>query len=114
MVPVCEHPPAPPANLVGSERRIDVPRDRNLEALHPTRERQLVLRLDEHVDVRCLDTEVNDPDPPADRRDDRSLADSSVHLRSAQVANLRHHPQHDVQRVPRLQLQPPLVRRPGS
>ncbi|HEY0250119.1 MAG TPA: hypothetical protein VGC41_01290, partial [Kofleriaceae bacterium] len=40
--------------------RIDVARGRDAERLHPTRERHPIARLDEQVDVRVLDADVND------------------------------------------------------
>jgi len=65
--------------LAVAEDRIDVPRRRDLEALHAARELAGVVSLDEQVDVGALQADVDDPDPLADRGDDRRLSYRAVH-----------------------------------
>jgi hypothetical protein len=64
VVTVGEHLAAPALALAspGAERGVDVLGGGDLEALHPPREGELVLGLRQHVDVRALDAQVNDPE----------------------------------------------------
>src|SRR5262245_6302473 len=63
--------------------------------------------------MRALDAEVNDPEVLAQGRRQRRLADRLVGEPSAQVADVSDDAQHDVDRMPRGELGPYLVRRPG-
>jgi hypothetical protein len=96
--------------LVG-EHGVDIPRRRDLKALHASRERVLGLGLDEHVDMGSLQADVHDPKPLAQRSDDRRLAHRLVHLASSQAANTGDDSHHDVERVSRLDLRPLLMPR---
>ena len=80
--------------------------------MHAARERSLVLRLDEQVDVRALKADVYDPDPLTDRRNNGRFAYRPVHVAAAQASDDRDYPQHDVQRLVRFDLRSLLVRRP--
>jgi hypothetical protein len=86
---------------------------RDLEALHPRRQGDLSVGLDDEVEVRALDAEVDDPEVLAARRGERRLADRLVGEPAAQVADVPDDAQHDVDRMPRGELGPYLVRRPG-
>jgi len=88
-----------------------MPTGRDREALHPLREREVVLRLDEHVHVRPLDADVHDPDPFAQRRRDRRLAHGLVQRPPAHVSDGGNYPHDDVQRKLRLDQRPLLVTR---
>jgi hypothetical protein len=85
---------------------------RDLEALHPARQRRLVVGLDPQVDVRALDADVDDPEVLASRRRERRFADRLVGEPAAQAAHRGDGPQHDVHRVPGVELGPLAVRRP--
>ncbi|HEY0992774.1 MAG TPA: hypothetical protein VGD80_37225 [Kofleriaceae bacterium] len=87
-----------------------MPRCRDLESLHAARKRQLVLRLDEQVHVRALKTDVDDPDPLADRCSDRRVAHRLVQLTAAQAADRGHDAQHDMKPLLGPDLRPLLVR----
>ncbi|HEY6176140.1 MAG TPA: hypothetical protein VIX73_16915 [Kofleriaceae bacterium] len=113
MIAIGKHLAAPTV-FTFSERRVDVLRRRNLEALHAASERRLVLGFDEHVDVVPLQADVNDTKPLAPRRRDRRLAQSLVHRASPQAAYRRYDANSDVQRVIRLELWPRVVALPGA
>src|SRR5678815_5524541 len=63
--------------------------------------------------MRALDAEVDDPEVLAARRGERRIADRLVGEPSAQVADCSDDAQHDVDRMPRGELGPYLVRRPA-
>src|SRR5678816_4181978 len=63
--------------------------------------------------MRALDAEVDDPEVLAARRGERRIADRLVGEPSAQVADVSDDAQHDVDRMPRGELGPYLVRRSG-
>src|ERR1044071_1349430 len=86
---------------------------RDLKALHSSCERQLVVGLDQQVDVRSLDAELDDAEVLAPRCGERGLADGLVHASPAQVADGADYPQDDVNRVPRVEERSLLVRRAG-
>src|ERR1044071_6937025 len=65
------------------------------------------------MDVRALDAELNDAEVLAQRRGERGLADRLVHAAPAQVADGADHSQDDVDRIPRMEERPFLVRRAG-
>jgi hypothetical protein len=113
VIAVREHG-TPPAPALLSQGRVDVPGRRDLEPLHASGERPLVLGLDQQVDVAALQADMDDADPLADGGDDRGLAEGAIHLAPAQAADGGHHAQDHVQRMVRLDLGPPLVRRPGA
>jgi hypothetical protein len=101
---------------MNATRAIQVLGRRDLEALHPARERQLVVGLDEQVDVVALDADVHDPKhaglfvrelAPRDR--DRRFAQGFVHVPLAQGADLADDPQHDMHGLIALELRARLV-----
>jgi hypothetical protein len=89
-----------------AERGVDVPRRGDLKPLHAAGERGLVLGLDDHVDVRALQAEVDDPEPPAERRGDRGGTHRLIHRASTKAAHRRHDAHHDMQRMMRLEVGP--------
>jgi hypothetical protein len=113
VIAIHEHLAATPAISI-AERSIDIPCGRDLESLHASSERLLVLRLGQHVNMRTLDADVNDPDPLAHRRRDGRVTNCAVQLGSTKATDLGQHAQHDVQHVPRLDLRPPLVSGPRT
>jgi hypothetical protein len=54
---------AAPAPVLATERGIDVPGRRDLETLHAPGQSEFIFGLDQHVNVRPLDTDVHDPEP---------------------------------------------------
>src|SRR5262245_49196639 len=114
MIAVGEYLSAAAPESTVAEGSIDIPRCRDLESLHTARERSLVVRLDQHVNMVALQADVRDPDPLADRGDDRCCADRLVHVPSTQTAHGRHDAQHDVKRMTQLDVRPRLVRRSRS
>ena len=87
---------------------------RDLEALHPRRQGLLVIGLDEQVNVRALDAQLHDPEPLAPGGGQRRLADRLIGQPAPQAPDRTHHAQRHVDRMPRLQVEPCLVRRPGA
>jgi hypothetical protein len=96
--------------LAAADRGVEVLGRRDLEALHARCERVLVVGLDEQVEMRALDAEVDDAEVVAPGGRERGLADRLVGEPAAQVADRADHPQDDVHRVPRDKLRPYLVR----
>ncbi|HMG24986.1 MAG TPA: hypothetical protein VK607_26800 [Kofleriaceae bacterium] len=115
MIAIGEHRAPPPGSrLALADRGVEVLGRRDLEALHPGGELCLVIRLHEQVDVRALDAEVDDPEVLALRGDERGLADRLVDAAPLQVADRADDPQHDVDRIARVEIWPSLVRRPRA
>jgi hypothetical protein len=112
VVSIDEHLAAPPATSV-AQRRIDIPRGRDLESLHAPRKRELVLGLDQQVHVRALDTDVHDPELLALRRREGRVADGLVHVSSSQIPDDGNDTEHDMQRLLRADLRALLMRRAG-
>jgi len=113
MIAIRKYPAAaPPGSL--AERCVDVPRCRNLEALHSASERHPVLGLHKQVDMVSLQADMNDPDVLAKRRGDRGTAHRLVQRAAPETADLRHDTHHDVQRLIRLEVGPPAVPLPGA
>ena len=100
---------ASPPSCPVAKRRIDMSRCRDLEPLHPARERVLAVGLDQHVHVVSLQADMNDPESLAQRGGDGRMAYRLVQLPAPQATDRRHHAQHDVQRVIGLELRPPCV-----
>jgi hypothetical protein len=113
VITIGKHLAAAPARTL-SERGVDVPRRRDCEALHPAGERHLVIGLDEQVNMRALQADVDDPEPLAQRRGDRGVAQRLVHRAPPQAPHLRRHPHHDVQRMVRLELRPRFMSLAGT
>jgi hypothetical protein len=84
---------------------------RDLEALHPPGQGSLVVGLDQQMDVRSLEAELDDAKVFAARSGQRGLADRLVHAAPAQIADSADHPQRDMHRVPCVQERPLPVRR---
>ena len=113
MIPIREHASSSTAAPV-SQRRVHVASDRDLEALHATRERGLVLGLDEQMHVRALDADVDHANAFADRSHDRRVAYGLVQTAAPQAADGGHHAQRDVLRVASIDRRPRLVRRASA
>jgi len=106
--------PDPPASTpvpVRTERRVDMPRRGDLEALHAASERYLVVGLDEQVHMGPLDAEVHDAKLRPTGHGARRSTDRSVDLGPPQVAHLWCCAQHHVQRILGVDLGPRLVPR---
>jgi hypothetical protein len=99
-----------------ADRCIQVLGSRDLKSLHPCSECRLVIRFHEQVNVRALDTGVNDPEVVAPHRRDRGFADRVIRAATAQTADGVHRSQCDVDGMPGVQKRPRLVRRssPGA
>ena len=114
VVAIGEHrAPAAWTGPVPADRRVEVLGGRDLEPLHARRQRVLVVGLDEQVDVRALDAEVDDPEVLASGRRERRFADRTIGEPAAQVADRADDPQDHVDRMPREQIRAGLVRRTG-
>ena len=61
-----------------ADRRVEVLGGGDLEALHPRRQRALVLGLDEQVHVRALDAEMDDAEVFAAERRDQRFANRAI------------------------------------
>jgi len=103
-------PPPPRPRPALADRRVEVLGGGDLEALHPRRERGLVVCLDDQVDVRALDACVHDPEVLAPRSGERRFADRLVDAPPAQVADRSDDSQRDVHGIPRMQKRPLPVR----
>jgi len=114
VISVREHRTAAAPVLVDTERRVDVPRRRNLKPLHPMREREVGVRLREHMNVIALQADVYDPKPLAQSRCDRRIAHGLVERPATQVADSRNHAHHDMQRLIGPDVRPLLVRCAGA
>ena len=93
--------PPPGARPALADRRVEVLGRRDLEALHPGRERALVVGFDEQMQVVALDAQVHDPEVLTPRRGQRRLANCLVRRSAAQVADRRHDAQHHMHGMPR-------------
>jgi hypothetical protein len=88
MVAVGKHRSASPWSRPAlADRHVQMLRRGDLEALHAPREGGLVLRLDQQVNMRALDTEMHDPEVSAPRGDARCLADRLIRLPAPQAAD---------------------------
>src|SRR5690348_1538074 len=105
MISIAEHLAAPRLGAV-TERRIDVLRRGDLETLHAASERDLVLRLDKHMEVAALQADVDDTKSFAPRRGERCIAHGLVHVAPPQAAHCRHDAHRHVKRMVRLELWP--------
>jgi hypothetical protein len=85
---------------------------RYLEALHPQRQRTLVVSLDQEMDVRSLQAEVHDPEVLTARSRERRFTDRLIRAPPAQIADCIDHAQYDVNRIPSMEKWPLLVRCP--
>jgi hypothetical protein len=113
-IAICKDAAAPAPISALAQLCIDMPGGRDLEALEAARERLLALGLDQKVDVIALQADVHDPDAFAQRRHDRRLAERLVHVAPAQASDGRNNTQHDVERMPQLDLGPLAVWRARS
>ena len=84
------------------ERAVDIPRRRYLKALHPAAEGSLVVGLDEQMNMRLLDTDVDDADSLAKRRGDRCITQGLVQRSPSHATDGRYDPQHHVQCTSRI------------
>jgi hypothetical protein len=110
VIPIAEHATASPMRPI-AERGVDVLGRGDLKALHTAGERDLALRLDEQVDVRALEAEVDDANALAARGRDRGVAHRLVHRSATQAPHRGHDAKHDVERVERLEVGARSVRR---
>ena len=103
VVPRDEHLPAPRRAQppLDRHRSIQPPRRRDLQPLHPPRERLLAGRLDQQVDVVALDAHVHDADEAEHRRRQHRQPDRVIGPPPAQAADRFGHAQHHVHRRPR-------------
>jgi hypothetical protein len=85
-----------------------------LKRAHSARQRATAARLDEQVDMRALDAEMNDAEVIAPQHHDRRLADRHVPIARAQPADALVDADRDVNRLARLQRRPLPVRRAGA
>ena len=102
MIAVREDPAAP----AGPE--VESPRARDLEALHPARERQVRVGLDDQVDVVALDRDVADPEVAAAAGDREPVPDREPARPPSQLEAWPR-ADHDVQRMARVDRRPRLV-----
>jgi hypothetical protein len=93
-----------------ADRGIEVLGSRDLKSLHPCSQCCLVIRFHEQVNMRALDTGMNDPEVFAAHRRDRSFADRVICAATAQAADGVHRSQRDVDGMPGVQKRPRLVR----
>src|SRR5579872_1613779 len=104
MIAIGEHDTATTrTRLALADRRVEVLGRRDLEALHPPRQRAAVVRLDDQMHVRALDAEVDNMEVVAPRGGERGLADRLVDAAPAQVADGADDPQCDVNGIPRME-----------
>ena len=114
VVAIREHrAPAAGPRLALADGGVEVLGSRDLEPLHPRRQRVLVSGLDEQVDVRALDADMHDAEVLAPGRGERGFADRTIGEPAAQVADRADDPQDHVDRVPRVEIRAGLVRRAG-
>jgi len=79
VIAIGEHGATPAwPGLALADRRVEVLGGRDLEALHPRRQRVLVVGLDEQVDVRALDADVHDPEVFPPGGGERGCADRAI------------------------------------
>ena len=83
---------------------------RDLEPLHPLRQRLLALGLDQQMNVIVLEAEMNDPEVFSPRRGERRLANRLVDAAAAQVTEGVDDPQRDVHGIALVEERPRLVR----
>ena len=101
VIAIGEHGSSTAIGLVAADGGVEVLGSRDLEALHARRQGGLVVGLDDEVEMRALDAEVDDPEVLAARRGERRLADRLVGEPSPQVADVSDDAQHDVDRMSR-------------
>jgi hypothetical protein len=88
VIAIGEHGATPARPGLGlADRRVEVLGSRDLKALHPRRQRSLVVGLDEEVHVVALDAEVHDPEVLSPGGGERGFADRLIDAAAAQVAN---------------------------
>ena len=110
VIAVGEHRAATALGPADADRRIEMPGARDLEALHAPRERLRIARLDEQMDVTALEADLDDAEVVAACGGQRGELDRAIRAASPQAADRGHHAEHDMDRIPRCELRPRLVR----
>lgn len=87
------------ATAAAPHHRVDAPREADAEALHATRERRLVARLDDHVHVVALNREVDDAELAARAFGAEGVSDAREAALTPEVPDLRVHAERDVERL---------------